>query len=283
MIGRLPDTLNDRSVVINLRRRKPTEKVKSFRRDRAGDLDGLARKMARWAHDHTVALTAADPDMGELVNRVADNWRPLFAIADIAGGSWPKRVREIAITANKASSEQSVSTLLLQDIHWIFEGRPETDDGGGTVLRGIKSDRASSADLVSQLVAIEGRPWAEWRGGREITQNGLARMLDRFGISPGTIRLHTGQTPKGYYRSAFDDAFSCYLPEEPSQTATSPQPDNDGHFDDFQAATPEQPVSLQKAQKPNNDRHCGDVAVERPHSDERGSAAGVHGRWRTSV
>jgi hypothetical protein len=54
MIGRLPDTLNDRSVVINLRRRKPTEKVKSFRRDRAGDLDVLARKMARWAHDHTL-------------------------------------------------------------------------------------------------------------------------------------------------------------------------------------------------------------------------------------
>ena len=35
MIGRLPDTLNDRSVVISLRRRKPSEKVESFRSDRA--------------------------------------------------------------------------------------------------------------------------------------------------------------------------------------------------------------------------------------------------------
>jgi hypothetical protein len=68
----------------------------------------------------------------------------------------------------------------------------------------VVSDRISSAELVSQLVAIEGRPWAEWKAGREITQNGLARMLDSFGIRPGTIRLHTGQTPKGYYRSAFD-------------------------------------------------------------------------------
>jgi hypothetical protein len=191
MIGRLPDTLNDLSVVINLRRRKPTEKVKSFRRDRAGDLDGLARKMARWAHDHTVALTAADPDMGELVNRVADNWRPLFAIADIAGGSWPKRVREIAITANKASSEQSVSTLLLQDIHWIFEGRPETDDGGGTVLRGIKSDRASSADLVSQLVAIEGHPWAEWKGGQRDHPK-------RPRPDAGQVRHQTGNHPPSH-------------------------------------------------------------------------------------
>jgi putative DNA primase/helicase len=75
MIGRLPDTLHDRSVIINLRRRKPTEEVKSFRRDRADDLHVLARKMARWAQDHQVQLTASDPDMGELINRGADNWR----------------------------------------------------------------------------------------------------------------------------------------------------------------------------------------------------------------
>jgi len=24
-------------------------------------------------------------------NRLADNWRPLFAIAEIAGGDWPQR------------------------------------------------------------------------------------------------------------------------------------------------------------------------------------------------
>jgi hypothetical protein len=105
-------------------------------------------------------------------------------------------------------------------------------------------------------------------------------MLDKFGIRPGTIRLHTGQTAKGYYRSAFDDAFSCYLP---SQTVTTPQPNNDGHFDDFQADTPEKPVSVQKAQKPNNDGHCDGMSVENPHSGEGGSAAGVHGRWRASV
>src|SRR5262249_47402616 len=162
MIGRLPDTLNDRSVVINLRRRKPTEKVKSFRRDRAGDLSVLAGKMVRWAQDHHAELTGSEPDMGELVNRVADNWRPLFAIADIAGGPWRKRVRELAAAADKATAEQSVSVLLLQDIRWIFDGRPETDNDGGIVQGGIKSDRISSADLVSQLVAIEGRPWAEW-------------------------------------------------------------------------------------------------------------------------
>jgi hypothetical protein len=112
-------------------------------------------------------------------------WRPLFAIADVAGEPWPKRVREIAAAADKATAERSVSVLLLQDIRWIFDGRPATDNDGGIVLRGIKSDRISSADLVSQLVSIEGRPWAEWKGGREITQNGLARVLAKFEIIIG--------------------------------------------------------------------------------------------------
>jgi hypothetical protein len=75
MIGRLPDTLNDRSVVISLRRRKPSEKIESFRADRADHLKILQRKMARWARDHSQALAASEPDMGELANRVADNWR----------------------------------------------------------------------------------------------------------------------------------------------------------------------------------------------------------------
>jgi Protein of unknown function (DUF3631) len=265
MIGRLPDTLDDRSVVISLRRRKAEESVRPFRSDRADDLRLLARKMARWVQDHEVALTAADPDMGDLMNRVADNWRPLFAIADAAGACWPKRVREVAAAVDKASAEQSISIRLLQDIRWIFDGCPETEDGK-TVLRAPKLDRVSSADLVTQLVAIEGQPWAEWKGGKEITQNGLARLLDKFGIRPGNLRLQSGQVAKGYHRAAFEDLFSRYLA---SQTATPLQANNDGHFRDFQTATAERLVAVPKAQKPNNDGHCSGVAVAKPPLTEK--------------
>jgi Protein of unknown function (DUF3631) len=262
MIGQLPDTLNDRSVVINLRRRKPDESVRPFRGDRADDLRVLARKMARWVQDHEATLTTTDPDMGELMNRMADNWRPLFAIADAAGARWPEKVREIAAAADKATTEQSISIRLLQDIRWIFDGRPETDDNGKTILGGPVQDRISSAELVIQLAAIEGRPWAEWgRNAKPMTQNALARQLDKFQIYPGTIRLLAGSTPKGYYREAFEEAFSVYIPPP---TATPPQVNNDGHFDDFQSATPKKPVAVQNAKKPNNDGHCGGVAVAKP-------------------
>jgi len=50
----------------------------------------LCRKLARWAQDNFAALQACDPPMPPgAYNRVADNWRPIFAIAQIAGGDWP--------------------------------------------------------------------------------------------------------------------------------------------------------------------------------------------------
>jgi putative DNA primase/helicase len=42
MIGRLPDTLDDRAIAIRLRRRKATEKVRAFRSDRTDELRVLA-------------------------------------------------------------------------------------------------------------------------------------------------------------------------------------------------------------------------------------------------
>jgi putative DNA primase/helicase len=84
LIGRLPETLHDRSVIVALKRRLPSEPIKSFRSDRTEQLDALARQAARWASDNAERVANADPKMPEGVfNREADNWRPLLAIADI--------------------------------------------------------------------------------------------------------------------------------------------------------------------------------------------------------
>jgi Protein of unknown function (DUF3631) len=260
MIGRLPDTLNDRSVNINLRRRKPQEEVRPFRSDRADDLRLLARKMARWAQDHAVALTAADPDMGQLMNRVADNWRPLFAIAKAAGGTWPKHVRTIAQAAEAQKDEQSVKTMALSDIRGIRIQRPE-------------SDRIGSSELASILGSMEDRPWSEWgRSQKPITASALSRLLSPFSILSGTRRTG-GETFKGYLWSDFEEAFASYLPELPSQTVTPSQRNNDGHFRDSQSVTPKKPVTVLKSQKPNNDGHCDGVTVAKPPLGETEGAA----------
>ena len=88
-IGQLPDTIEDRSIVIRLRRRGAGEKVERHRIDRGYEFAGLARKCARWAQDHVEALRAADPETpAALHDRAADNWRPLLAVANSAGGAW---------------------------------------------------------------------------------------------------------------------------------------------------------------------------------------------------
>jgi hypothetical protein len=252
MIGRLPDTLNDRSVIISLRRRKPSEHVESFRSDRADHLKILQRKMARWAQDHSGELAANDPEMGELTNRLADNWRPLFAIADAIGGAWAMEARKIASVAVQAMRDDSINAQLFGDIKAIFDGGPE---------RGDATDRIASADLVDRLIKIEGRPWAEWRGGKPLTQNSLARLLGKFEILSGTIRLSGGHTAKGYYRTAFEDVFSRYLPP---QTVTTSQVNNDGHCDGLQSVTSQKPVTFQNASQVNNDGHCDVVTVANP-------------------
>jgi len=203
MIGSLPDTLEDRSVSVRLRRRRPDETVTPFRLDRTADLDRLASMAARWAADHLDDLRRADPDMPPaLVNRAADNWRPLLAIADAAGGAWPFRARSVAeaAVAGAGGDAQSAKIMVLDDIRAAFEDRA--------------TDRLRSADLVSALVAMEGRPWAEWRKGKPLTQNSLARLLDPFRIAPGTIRMGP-ITAKGYMRDQFADAWGRYLSDTP--------------------------------------------------------------------
>src|SRR5205814_1461573 len=98
------------------------EPVESFRYDRTEELDQLARKAARWAADNIALLRGADPDVpANLYNRAADNWRPLLAIADAAGGEWPQRAR--AIAAATVDADQIKRVGLLADIREVFEAK----------------------------------------------------------------------------------------------------------------------------------------------------------------
>src|SRR5439155_2789463 len=49
-------------------------------------------KGPRGQGDNFPALAACNPPLPPgAFNRLADNWRPLFAIAQVAGGDWPQR------------------------------------------------------------------------------------------------------------------------------------------------------------------------------------------------
>lgn len=256
LIGALPDTLQDRSVAIELRRRLPSEHVEQFRFDRTEDLDRVASMTRRWAEDNADAIADADPDTEGLFNRQADNWRPLLAIADVAGGEWPQRARNAAKILSAVASDASRGTGLLTDIHAIFTER--------------NTDKLPSAELAAQLACIEGRPWAEMRGGKPISANTLARSLARFKIKPGTIRLDAGGTLKGYHRDQFEDAFARYLaPEGDSNrhnvTSLTAQGFG-GNSNRNNLADAEGMLRFESASKPNGGNGCDVVTVQSPQT-----------------
>jgi Protein of unknown function (DUF3631) len=210
-IGRLPGTVEDRSIAIPLRRKRADERVERFREDRPGELSVLARKAARWTEDHIEKLRTADPETpADLNDRGADNWRPLLAIADLAGPVWQDWARNAALSlsADATADQDSIRTLLLADIRTAFDNS--------------RADRMSSDDIVAFLEKLDDRPWSEFNRGKAITKAGLARLLKPFRILSTTIRLDGNRTAKGYYLSAFEDAFTRYLPAQIVTTSQSP-------------------------------------------------------------
>jgi hypothetical protein len=108
--GKIPDDLEQRSIVIEMQRRRPDEPLAELREDRCDNLLMIARMCARWADD--VDIRDYDPDMGDLINRTADNWRPLFAIADLIGEDWPERARTAAAELAPRESDSTGTELL---------------------------------------------------------------------------------------------------------------------------------------------------------------------------
>src|SRR5438067_7204044 len=84
-IGALPGTLHDRSIIVRLERAKPGELNKRFDPRHTGREQKLYRQLARWVAENFLQLEGADPRLTDNVfYRLADNWRPLCALADIA-------------------------------------------------------------------------------------------------------------------------------------------------------------------------------------------------------
>ncbi|MHC4108400.1 MAG: DUF3631 domain-containing protein, partial [Planctomycetota bacterium] len=253
LIGRLPDTTEDRAIVIAMRRKTKDEKVERLRGDRLeGETVTLQRMACRWGRDHLDELRDADPDMPEeLDDRAQDSWRPLLAIADVAGGAWPDRARKAARMLSGAAEkdEGSARILVLTDIRELFAEH--------------SVDRLPSSEIVDALVKLEDRPWPEWRHGQPLSTAALAKLLKPFGIRPKPMDWR-GAHPKGtrgYALEDMTDAFDryCTPPAEPQP----PQPSNSGAgFDGFSNRNlGGQGCTLENAENPHGDYKVAEVAL----------------------
>ena len=251
-IGSLADTLEDRSIILLLQRKPRTAKVDRLRRRDTNELAGLRSQAARWAADNFNLLVDPDPPIPSTLNdRAADNWRPLLAIADLAGGTWPQYAREAACHLSGDDQDGAVNVDLLKDIRTAF--------GEDAAIR--------SADLVEKLIADPERPWVEWKRGRPLTQKQLGRLLKPFGICSETVHPPGLPHARGYQRAHFEEAWEAYCP-----VVNSP-PNPDPPFS--KCASAQMPM---KSAQPDGFRSVQKASPHTSKTDDLShSHAGLHG------
>lgn len=208
-IGHLAETLMDRAITIELRRKLPHEEVARLRHAEPGLFDDLASKLARMANDAREQVRRARPHLPEQLNdRAQDNWEPLLAIAEVAGGEWPKRARDAALKLSGATDATlSIGAELLADIQEVFAQK--------------RVDRISTADLIAALCADDEQPWNTFNRGRPIAPRQMAKRLKEYGIHSRNISVGYQQS-KGFDKSQFEEAFARYLSPPGKMPSTRP-------------------------------------------------------------
>lgn len=199
-IGTIANTLQSRSITLELRRKLPHESVENLRHANPAEVQALQQRLARFSNDAYDTVTEARPEpIAGLHNRAQDNWEPLLAIAQAAGADWPKKTHSAAqmITGtNAAHDAPDTNTELLADIREVFKQK--------------HMDKIFTADLLQALCEDEEAPWATWNRGKPITARQLSSRLSEFSIKPSDVRIG-GAVRKGYTLAKFSDAFARYL------------------------------------------------------------------------
>jgi len=197
-IGRMPETIEDRAVVVVMKRRRNDEIVKPYRKrcDKPG-LDDLHDRLAMWADSVRDRAGETYPEL-PVEDRAADVWEPLIAVADLAGGDWPGLARAAAVALVKSSSEddaeRSPKLQLLTDIRDVFN-----------------TSFMKSHDLCEKLRELPESPW----GQLELSPTALGKRLKEYGVKP---RHTADKAERGYYLVDFADPFVRYLPsQQPSE------------------------------------------------------------------
>ncbi|MFC4115055.1 DUF3631 domain-containing protein [Nonomuraea zeae] len=197
-IGAMPDTIEDRAVVIRMRRRAPGENAAPYRhrRDRPA-LRDLATDLNLWLRADLSVLEAAEPSM-PVEDRAADTWEPLVIVADHAGETWPDRARAATLTLTTEADDNgqtSARVRLLAACRTAFG--PDTALPTALLLERLKSDPESE--------------WAD-HGPAGLTAMKLGTMLREYDIRSANIRFPNGQQAKGYQRADFADSWARYCP-----------------------------------------------------------------------
>lgn len=205
---RLAETVTSRSIIINLRKKLPHEKVTRLRHAEPVLFKMLKAKLARFAADYSQQIRLARPILPDaLSDRAQDNWEPLMTIAGCAGAQWMEHAKTAALTLS-GTSEKTVSTAneLLADIQHVFESK--------------LIDEIGTTNLINALCEDEECRWATYNRGKPISPRQVAGLLKGYSIASKDVRIGHSLL-KGFEKAQFADTFSRYL-SDPANVALHP-------------------------------------------------------------
>lgn len=207
-IGRFPDTIADRAISFNMKRRGPGEKVEPFRllRDQR-PLVELGTELHEELHERMDDLRVIEPRT-PVEDRAADNWELLLMIAELYTEpnqthnpkSWAYRAYQAAIALTEEAEEmreETRSQKLLVALRSMFK----------------RAERMRSDEICTRLAKSDPEYWADF------TQRQLYDALGPYGVKSKAIKFpgkgdDPGGTFRGYTRDMFTDVFARYLPKE---------------------------------------------------------------------
>jgi hypothetical protein len=219
-IGKLPDTLVDRSIAIRMQRKAKNQKVTRFRMARAKqEAAPIKSAAARFVAAHRSEIEqnysrVLDLDMEYLNDRDADFWASLFAVCITCD---PARIAElkkcaIALSGSKAKddADNSFSLKLLADIRTVWPRDERAKE------RGFIAEKCFTADLISRLEQMEDSLWSgpDYR----LSPRKLATMLKPYDVEPKLVRIGN-DTSRGYEWKTLEDVFARYLDDQTQQSA----------------------------------------------------------------
>lgn len=189
----IPDTVQDRALVIEMRRKFPNEAIEEFQSDEEEAIFAPMREaLDSWSQEIRHQIRPCRPELpSELHSRAKDCWKPLFKIATYAGSDWLEKAHRasLELSFNEADDDdKSYSLRLLSDCREVFD-----------------CIELGSQVLVERLCEIEEAPYGH--GDYRLNTASLARNLKTYGIRPtrtNKLRL--------YRREDFQEAWDRYLP-----------------------------------------------------------------------
>lgn len=206
----ISETVTDRSIVIELRRRNPGEVIERRRDIPDVEWIDLRRKCYTAFLQHKEQLRAARPvfptGMGD---READKWESLFALVDLAGDQeLSKQVRDCAIhLAVRDQVDVSETYELLSDIRDILE-----KDYGNR-------EEVLTQDLIAKLTEDNELLWGTYNKGAPMTPNQLSKKLRTFCLYPKQIRSLRNR--RGYKKSEIAQVIEQYLTKKEQKESES--------------------------------------------------------------